>query len=233
MKPRSVALASLLLLSACICAAADVPTVSESPTQAPPAAWDDWVKAKVASSETAQPVIQDREIEKAGRVQIAGPFGGVGSRGDLYDNYFVSAGARYYFNETQGWELLHVDFGLFSRSPLAEEIYQKTSFYPDSQPSRFQLSTGYIYSPVYGKYAWGAEHLIHFDVYGIVGPGLRFTTTGNIEPYLFAGIGSNQFVLNNHLSVIPEFRLRTYSEQRTGSTLVWESIFQLGVAWLL
>jgi hypothetical protein len=121
---------------------------------------------------------------------------------------------------------------LYSATSLVDEIQQKTAFVPDARTSHWQLSSSYVFAPIYGKYAWNDAQVIYFDLYGTLGAGVRFPTGGSVQPFGVVGIGMNHWILPPHFAVVPELRLRGYTEQRTGSTFVLETIAQLGVSWL-
>jgi hypothetical protein len=63
------------------------------------------------------------------------------------------------------------------------------------------------------------------------GLGLRFAR--DVQPLFEGGLGSNHFLLGKSFSIVPEYRIRLYNEQRTQSTFVMENLFQLGASWLL
>ena len=225
---------SLMLPQFALLAYADVsPAISANPAtpvigDAP--AWDEFMDQQRELSKSQAPVVQNRMISLANRFQVTGLLG-VSERKDFYNNYFITAAAQYHFTETHSWEFIRLVKANPSESPLASEIREQTSFRPDSQISRFQVGSSYIYTPVYGKYAWGSDSLVYFNVYGIVGAGARFATD-QTQPYMELGAGMNHFIMSSHVSLVPEFRLRTYREQRTVATTVFESLFQVGAAWL-
>ena len=195
--------------------------------------WDEWMQGRADSAGAEPPAVQNRVVAKSSRFQLVGPLGGISERGDLYDHPVLSFAGRYHLSETSSWEFLRLDLEFSAESALATEIREKTSFHPDARPSKFQFSTGYLFAPVYGKYAWSADHVVHFDAYGMIGPGVRIPTEGAWQPYAYAGLGMNHFVYAQRLSIVPELRVRVYREVRSGATTVWESIFQLGTAFLL
>lgn len=207
---------------------------TENP-QNPNQKWEDWVGSESVQSETS--IVQNRAVSKSGRVQLVGPLVGMDDRRDFYTTYVFSLGARYHFNENHAWEFFRFSYNLSKESPLVTEIRERTSYQPDVQLSRFQIGTSYVYTPVYGKYAWGSDHLIYFDIFGTLGGGLRFAqdSQGNAstQPFGEFGIGMNHYIFSRQFSIVPEFRERIYAEQRSGSVVVFEGIFQLGMAWLL
>jgi len=191
--------------------------------------WEEWVNAQPSVAENI--AVQNRLITKAGRFQIVGPLFGMSDRKDFYTTYVMALGARFHFTEKHAWEFLNLNFSLPLENDLANQIRQQTGFQPDVQLSRFQMSTSYVYTPIYGKYAWGENRIVHFDIFGSVGGGVRFSNT--FQPFGELGLGMNHFIFSNRFSIVPEVRERVYSEQRTSSVMVYESIFQLGIACLL
>jgi outer membrane beta-barrel protein len=190
--------------------------------------WEDWVQSKADQSDS--PVVQSRQISKANRVQLILPLVGMSDRKDYYTNYMVSGAARFHLSEKHGWELIRVNFGFPQASQLNQEIKNKTDYQTDVQLSKFQLSSSYVFSPIYGKYAWGGDSLVYFDMFATAGVGLRFAS--DRQPFAETGVGMNHYIFARKLAVVPEYRLRIYSEKRTESTMVFESMFQLGGSWL-
>lgn len=204
-------------------------SVSWAETPENPASWEEWVKNQTQGESIA--IVQNRRVVKVGGVQLAG-IAGISERKDFYNTYTLGFSGRYHFTETHGWEVLRLSLSYPSRSPLASEIEQQTSFHPDVQLSRVQLGTAYVYTPIYGKYAWNSKSLVHFDIYGTLGTGVRFTETNQF--FGEAGLGMNHyFSSSDRWALVPEIRVRGYSEKRTAPTFVLETLFGLGVSWLL
>lgn len=191
--------------------------------------WDQWVQNKTEAE--AVPVVQNRVVAKENRFQIMGPFLGISERKDFFNCYFVGLGARYFFSEIHAWEIVRLYWTFPVETGLATEIREQTSFQPDAQKSRFQLGTSYVFAPIYGKYSWGDRTLVHFDIYGTLGGGMRFAKDNQL--YLEAGVGMSNYLISSSTSIIPEVRFRIYREQRTQPTTVFETIVQLGISWLL
>lgn len=225
MKQRnSGLLITLLLLCGLNSAFATEPEKAES--------WEDLARPY---EDTAAPAVQNRAITKTGRFQILGLSFGIMDRHDFYNTYFTSLAGRYHFSETHGWEMLKLYWSFPFESRVAKEIRDKTSYRPDSLPSRVQLSTSYVYSPIYGKYAWNSNRVVYFGIYGTVGAGLRLARTrvGTQNRQIFGetGLGMENY-LTSKFAIIPEFRLRGYAEHRTSTVLVLEAVVQAGVSWL-
>jgi len=87
-----------------------------------------------------------------------------------------------------------------------------------------------VFSPVYGKYTLGGDGIVYFDAFVSVGAGLRFANT--TQPFGVVGLGTSHYLFGKNFSMVPELRLRAYSEKRTQNTFVLEWALQLGVAWL-
>lgn len=192
------------------------------------AEWEKWAQSQAELS--GLPAVQRRTVKKDGHFEIMGPFVGLSDRKDFYTNYLLSAGARYYFSGAHAWEIRGY-WGFPVESKVASEIREQTGFRPDAQTSRLQISSSYVFTPIYGKYAWGESSIVHFDLYGTLGAGIRFASEQ--QPFLETGIGMSHYILSSSISLVPEFRLRVYQEQRTQSTTVLEGVFQLGISWLL
>ena len=193
-----------------------------------PKTWDEW--ANSSGKDSMQPVVQNRQIEKAGRFQLIGPLAGISNRQDFYTTYILSLAGRYHFTETSAWEFLQLDFTFPSPTGLATEIQSQTSFVPDVQISHFQIGTAYVYTPIYGKYAWNSDSIVYFDIFGTAGLGVRFAN--DRQPFVELGVGMNHYIWARRLALVPEIRWRFYSEQRSQSTFVAEGLLQLGVSWL-
>jgi outer membrane beta-barrel protein len=191
-------------------------------------AWEEWSKTQF--QDVNIPVVQNRQISKVGRCQIIGDFG-ISNRNDFYNNSIFTFSGRYYFSEVSAWEVVRIYVNHSTPTALNREVIAEAGYTPDVQLSRYQVVTSYVYSPIYGKYAWNDKRTVHFDMYGSVGGGVRFAT--DLQPIFEVGLGMNNYIFARKLSIVPEYRVRVYSEQRTQSTVVFESLVQLGVAWLL
>lgn len=190
--------------------------------------WDAWIR----DHSDRLPVVQERFIERTGRFEIAGPLLSKIERQDFFNTYAIGASARYHFNETHAWEILNLSRSFPVESSLAKEIREKTSFVPDAISSRLQIGSAYVFAPIYGKYAWGSDTLIHFDIYGTLGAGVRFIEDGQ-QIFGELGLGMTHYFAYRRLSIVPDFRVRFYQEQRSSSVPVLEAIFRVGVAWLI
>lgn len=217
---KNVVLILAMSLSA-VCTAA-----TEAETQ-----WNAWLGTQMSDRLDAEPVVQNRAVQKGGRFQIVGPGMGFQERGDFNSGNFLTLGTRYHFTETWGWEVLRAFWNKPSPSHLVSEIESRTDYRLDSRPSKFQVSTAILFAPIYGKYAFDSSTLVYFDVYASLGAGLRFITGGQ-QPFAEIGLGSSQFLWRRQLSITPEFRVRLYSEMRTRETFVAEAIGQINIGWL-
>lgn len=222
MNRRLIELGALLAIGTASVAMAATPETSASAEN-----WSQWLES--VSEESSVPVVQNREITKAGRFQLLGPLLGLSDRQDFHKTYALTLAARYHFSEKSAWEFLRVDFTYPSRTELAQEIQKQTSFRPDVQLSRLQIGSSWIYSPIYGKYAWNSEKIIYFDIFGRAGGGIRFAQDQQLFGEL--GFGMSHY-LSKSLSLVPELRWRFYTEKRTAPTFISEGLLQLGVAWL-
>jgi outer membrane beta-barrel protein len=191
-------------------------------------AWEAWVQRGAAQQDGE--IIQNRKIVKQGRFQLMAPVVGVALRGDFHNTTAIALAGRYFFNETHGWEFLRATLTFSSENEVAQQVRENTGFYPDTQKSRRQLSTSYVFSPIYGKYAWGGEKIVYFDIHATLGAGLRFARDRQF--FFEASLGSNHYLLGGRFALVPEIRVRTYSEMRTVSTQVFETFLLLGGSWL-
>lgn len=206
----------------------EISTANQVETSSTPQ-WDQWVQNKTENE--VIPVVQNRVVAKENRFQIMGPFLGISERKDFFNNYFVGIGTRYFFSEIHAWEIARFYWAFPVETGLATEIREQTSFQPDAQKSMLQLSTSYVFAPIYGKYSCGENNLVHFDIYGAIGGGMRFAK--NNQLYLEAGVGMSNYLISSSASIVPEVRFRVYREQRTRPTTVFETLVQLGISWLL
>jgi hypothetical protein len=109
-----------------------------------PKTWDEWAAPRPGDS--AQPVVQARQVSKAGRFQIVGPLVGISTRQDFYTTYLLSFAGRYHFTERSAWEFVQLDFSFPSATGIANDIQNQTSYHPDVQLSHFQIGTAYVYT---------------------------------------------------------------------------------------
>lgn len=198
-----------------------------SPLISNAAAWSEAITSK--AEENAFAIVQNRTVTKQNRWQIAGPSIGTSGRGDFYTNYFAALGLRYHFNETHGWEIGRALWNSSSPNSTAIDVEARTGLRPDSQISELSLSTSYVFTPIYGKYAWNERSLVHFDMYALVGAGMRFARDHQI--FAETGLGMNHY-LSARFSLAPEVRVRLYQEDRSTSVFVAEVFASLGAAWL-
>ncbi len=191
-------------------------------------AWEKWIQSR--ESQDTPTVVQDRQVVKENRFQILGSFLGTADRNDLYHHYLISLSGRYHFSESHAWEFSRFYLNFPFSSNINKEVISKTEYSPDIQLSRFQWVSSYVWTPIYGKYAWNGKSTVYFDIFVTAGVGFRFAK--DLQPVFETGIGMNHFLWMKRFSIIPEYRLRVYSEQRTETTTVLENLFQLSTAWL-
>lgn len=191
---------------------------------------DEWSQTMEREGTVAQPVIQNRAVTKEGRVQLLAAALGHAERRDFYNTWFASGAIRYHFSEKNGWEVLRYFRSWSSETAAAKDVRARTGFLPDVQVSRHQLSSAYVWTPIYGKYAWNEFSLVHFDIHATLGAGLRWAR--DRQPFAELGLGMNHFVYSNRLSLVADVRVRLYSEKRSASVFVAETLAELGLAWL-
>ncbi len=179
--------------------------------------------------DSAAPVVQNRQVIKARRFQL-GMGMGYSDRNDLYSHLLLSVSGRYHFTEFHAWEVIRIYTMLNQASSVFQEAFDQANLKPDVQQSCFQVVSSYVFTPIYGKYSWTDLHTIYFDIFATVGGGLRFAD--QLQPVLEVGLGMNHYLFKNRLSIVPEFRVRGYSEARTRQVGVIEHLGQLGVAWI-
>jgi outer membrane beta-barrel protein len=190
---------------------------------------DKMMDAKAAPSDA--PIITNRAVTKAGKFSVVGPIVGFSDRRDLYDHYPASLGVRRYFSENHAWEIARVNYEMYSLSAVASDVIANTGYVNDAHQARWSVSSGYVWSPIYGKYALGESKLVHFDITLGLSLGLRFasSTQVTIEPSL----AMIHYVTPYFSLILPEIRTKVYSEKRTtGSEMISEFSCQVGVGWL-
>lgn len=192
--------------------------------------WNQFIEQTPANAGMQDPVVQNRAISRTGRFQLFGPLIGRSDRQDFHTTYALTLAGRYHFTEESAWEFLRIDYTKSSQTDLANEIQTLTSFRPDVQLSTWQLGSAYIYTPIYGKYAWSGQSLVHFDIFGRVGAGIRFAN--DRQPFAELGVGMSHYINSLRFALVPELRWRVYAENRTSKVLVTEGFLQLGVSWL-
>lgn len=205
--------------------------------------WNKWLRrlrgtscallfSSLAIASTGEPwLVQGRVLTRAERFEITGPSFGRTERGDFFSNWTGSLGVRYFLSEDHGWEILRGSYNLYGESALASELREKSNLVFDAKPSRLQLSSSYLYSPVYGKYAFGGWGVVHFSGQILLGGGIRFAD--RIQPFFETGLAMSHLIVRDWISLIPEWRFRAYFEERTERTFVTESLIQIGFAWML
>lgn len=228
MSPKSADLKKKL--SATVAALAVSATTAHADTAPAASGWNQFVEQSLPASDTQTPVVQNREVSRAGRLQLFGPLIGRSDRQDFHTTWVLTLAGRYHFNEESAWEFLRVDYARSSQTELASEIQALTSFHPDVQLSTWQLGTAYVYTPIYGKYAWSGSSLVHFDIFGRVGAGIRYAN--DRQPFAELGVGMSHYAWSQRMALVPELRWRFYSENRSTKVWVTEGLLQLGISWL-
>ncbi|GEM_PF-4665478 len=191
--------------------------------------WDKMMDAKVAPSDA--PIITNRTVTKAGKFSVVGPIIGFSDRRDLYDHYPVSLGVRRHFSENHAWEIARVNYEMYSLSAVASDVIANTGYVVDARQARWSVSSGYVWSPIYGKYALGESKLVHFDIALGLSLGLRFASSMQVT--LEPSLAMIHYVTPYFSVILPEIRTKVYSEKRTtGSEMISEFSCQVGVGWL-
>lgn len=201
---------------------------ADDPVAADKDSWERWAQSDRAEG---TPSVQHREVSKSGRFQLLLPMIGMSSRQDFHSTLVLSGAVRFHFSERSAWEILRVDYSRSTETGLAQEIREKTTYRPDVQVSRYQVGSAFVFSPIYGKYAWNESSIVYFDIFGRAGAGIRFAN--DRQPFAELGLGMNHYLLWRRIALVPEIRWRFYSEQRTSKVFVNEGLMHLGVAWLL
>lgn len=192
--------------------------------------WNNWNKS---SRSKITKTIQNRKVVKSKKAQLVGLLG-PSERKDFYNTFNYSLGLRYHFRENISAEIIKLNISSATISDTAQDLANKTNSTLDVVQSNIQLSSAFIYSPIYGKYAWNDDKVIHFDLYSLIGVGVRFSDDDMLSPFVQAGLGMNHFFGGMaQYSIVGEFRIRNYSEQRVTEVSVLESLFQIGFSWLL
>ena len=191
--------------------------------------WEGFKKDLVGSR--TQVAVQNRQIVKSNKWQIFGPLVGPSERKDFKSTFHGRLGLRLHFSERGAWEILNINGSQSRNTELAAQVEQETGKPLNTQDSSLQISSSYIWSPIYGKYAWNDKKVIHFDLFGKLGGGLRFAD----QPQFFVnlGLGTNQYLFSKHWALAFEYNMRIYQEDRGESTLINESLFLAGISWLL
>jgi outer membrane beta-barrel protein len=193
-------------------------------------AWEQFIDKKIPAD--ALPVVTNRAIKKSGKFQIVGPAVGISGRQDLYSHTVFSLAARYHFSEGHAWEFLRVHYDNAVLSDVAREVITQTGYQVDAKLAPWSLSTGYVFTPVYGKYALSESTLVNFDMYIGASIGARFIPSSaqlTFEPF----IGATHWLTPYLGIMLPEIRVRLYTEQRTVSNdFISEIVGQVGVTWL-
>lgn len=190
--------------------------------------WNSWVDEKIASQEL--PVITGRLHRKKARFQVLGTLGLL-ERKDFNNHYLASLAGRYYFTEVHAWEFLRVTHDESALSANASQFTSQTGYRLNARQAPWSVSTGYIFAPVYGKYAFSEGSVIHFDGYAGASVGLRFAS-GQTQPTFEPVIGMNHYLSDNLSVILPEIRFRLYNEKRSPDTFVTELMVQAGVSWI-
>lgn len=192
-------------------------------------AWEKLMDKKAVPSDV--PVVTNRAVTKAGKFQVVGPIIGFADRKDLYSHTPVSLGVRRFFGENHAWEIVRVNYDIYSLTSTAEDVIASTGYVVDARQAYWSVSTGYVYSPIYGKYAFGENSMVHFDGYIGLSLGTRFARSTQFfaEPFF----GMQHYLTSYFAIVLPEVRIRLYSEDRMRSSeFVSEFLVQMGVSWL-
>lgn len=189
--------------------------------------WESYIssQAQLQSSE----VVQNRQIIKDGRIQLGVSYG-TSQRNDFTNTMAASLSIKKYFRDSFGWEFMNFSYSESSDSALLNDLKTKTDYKVDSKKSRYQLATALVFAPIYGKYSWFDKKIIYFDMYSKLGAGLRFADVPQF--FVLGSLGMNNYFSGGRFSIGPEVTTRLYSEDRNAPTQVFETLFQIGGAWL-
>lgn len=118
-------------------------------------------------------VIQDRKYTKAGKFE-AGLHLGSFDFSPWYESYSGGGQVAYHFTEYLGLEV----FGNKSTSSLSKDGKQVKEFLDESgftsikefHEPNFYAGAMAVWSPIYGKFAFFRSNIIHFDIFGQMGP---------------------------------------------------------------
>jgi outer membrane beta-barrel protein len=191
--------------------------------------WDSYVDKKAPSD--GLPIVVNRAVVKDGKFQVFA-LAGTADRQDLYSHYPISAAVRYHFSEQHAWEILKLNYDNFALTGAAQSVIRQTGYQVDAVQAYWSLSSGYIFTPVYGKYAFSESFLVHFEMYGGAAVGARFGLN-QVQPMLEPLIGALHYLTPHFAILLPELRVRLYQEKRMSSTdFVSEVVVQAGVSWL-
>lgn len=160
--------------------------------------------------------------------------GGLYFRNDLNSTISTGGNYTYHFSEYHSWEILNFIFLSNRETQLRKEIKDKTGLVPDTEDNQFFLTTAYSLHPTYGKIAWFGSKILHFDLYFLIGGGVRKLAGKNLVKPAATGGAGFRFYLSQRLSLRLDARDLLFSEkQQSGNKWIHAFVPTVGLSVLL
>jgi len=142
-------------------------------------------------------------------------FGGV-PFGTVRSTLLAGASGTLHFNDWLGWEFLNFSYTQTFFSSFTDDINNnkvnpaQANIKPDYQKLLYFLTTGFQFTPFYGKVSTFSRFIAYIEPYLSVGGGMARTET-NTYPTIYPGIGARIF-FREWFSMKLEFRDYIYNE---------------------
>ncbi len=136
---------------------------------------------------TSETVVRNKYFYKPGKLELSPVIGMVPF--DSTVNHFLAGGRlTWHLSDHWGWEILDVTLALPSMTTYAKDLV-RTNDISNLQTNKMKLilGTNLLYSPLYGKFRFIGNSILHFDIYAV--GGLGFTNTEVVQ-LVSTGTGS-------------------------------------------
>jgi len=159
----SLKLLSLLVLLSCV-----------------PVKADEGISTSQADDErTSETVVRNKLFYKPGKLELS-PVLGVMPFDSVVNHFLAGGRLTWHLSDHFGWEILDVTLALPSVTEYAKNLVRADDL-SNLQANKLKLilGTNLLYSPMYGKFRFIGNSILHFDIYAV--GGLGFTNTEVVQ----------------------------------------------------
>ena len=149
----SLKLLSLLVLLSCV-----------------PVKADEGISTSQADDErTSETVVRNKLFYKPGKLELS-PVLGVMPFDSVVNHFLAGGRLTWHLSDHFGWEILDVTLALPSVTEYAKNLVRADDL-SNLQANKLKLilGTNLLYSPMYGKFRFIGNSILHFDIYAAAG----------------------------------------------------------------
>jgi len=141
-----------------------------------------------------QTVVRNKLFYKPGKFELS-PVLGVIPFDSTVNHYLAGARLQWHLSDHFAWEILDVTLALPSMTDYAKDLVSEKGL-SNLQANKLKLilGTNVVYSPMYGKFRFIGNSIVHFDIYAVGGFG--FTNTEVVKLSTTAkGVAATESIL--------------------------------------